>query len=125
MKRQLQEPDPDPVAAVKDNLVGAVATLAETSADGTPLFSPEEQGEKFVAMSYDVLTAQRNREINGDMSLEEAAKLVDPNFNYTVTIGDGDEDSMVFQKNNLHKGLPGRLQDESEHAVWSFLEGSK
>jgi hypothetical protein len=107
MRGQLQ--DIDLVTAVRDNLLEATRMLTEISADGTPVFSLEEQSEKLATVNYDVLTTQRDREINEDMSLEEVAKIVDPNFNYTVAIGDGNENSMAFQKNDLSTGMRRRL----------------
>jgi hypothetical protein len=121
MRGQLLEPDQ--ALAVRENLITAAATLGATAADGTQLFSPDERAAYVSNIQYEALSANLANDINPEISLEALSQLVDPNFNYTVEIGDGHENPMVFQKNDLPPGMRRRFDNESAQAVGSFLKG--
>ena len=120
MKGQLLEPDQ--TAAIGENFAGAVAALGATSADGTQLFTKEEIAKHVAGLSYGALTANLDKDIVPEMPLEAVFQLADPNFNYTVTVGAGGADPLVFSKNSLPPELQTKFSAESVQKLGAFLK---
>jgi hypothetical protein len=116
-----QRLDPFPATAVYQDLLEAAVALDTTAADGTPLFTAEERAEKLAEINFDVLGANLDGDLNGDMPLEAVFQAVDPNFNYTVTIGEED-DPMVFQRNDLPPQLQKKFNEETVQKIGAFLK---
>ena len=97
----LQNPTP---WAAGDTLIDSAAELYRTGADGTPLFSDPEILAKMDAMGLAVLTGRLGVDIAGNTPIETLNRILDPTFDYAVTLPTTGRKPLEFRRSALSDG---------------------
>jgi hypothetical protein len=112
---------PYPALEIHDNFSKATDLLLSTAADGSPLFTPEEIGGTTDGWTLQVLQGQQVVDLNGNISLEALARMVDPHFDYTVTVKNPGVKPLVFRASDLSEDRRNQFRTTSVERVAALL----
>lgn len=113
--------EPFNAIAAQRNIAGMRAALGSKSADGTPLFTEEEMEAAFDDYALKTLTTQIDSDLSNGAPIEALQRMADPDFDYSVTFGDG-EDAITISEKNLSPANRNRFDAHTEQAIEQYLE---
>jgi hypothetical protein len=114
--------DPTPEISVGNNFQSAVKSLYTTVSDGYALFSHGEIASKLDEWNGLVLTQNLKNSIGEDTSIENLEKILDPNFDYTLTLQTSNGESLEFRKSALSEESKNRFDEMAVNRVGEVIK---
>jgi hypothetical protein len=118
----LEQPSP---TAAADFLTASAAELHRRGADGTPLFSEGEIASRMDEMGLAALTGRLGVDISGETPIGEIFQILDPTFDYAVSLPTGGETPLEIRLSDLSDDSHNQFQSAAAARIAEVIGSEK